>query len=373
MERAPLGSMYEIVYAVLTQRLKALLDDQSPVGGLLSEGILPQAVNFRALNTGVIPPPAHTSNVGTGSMRSTLFSPSPDERIPSPMPLPTGSVPYAVGRDPGVEANKGLLITRIFADVQSHLPLVMFSITGKTNVPMSVGGKSVTRKFSHNGQAVYELGYVSAITAEAIIVTGDETSTANLQMVVESAFSLLRDHIGTGAVTGGRSWQMVLPSRVTPSTISEMDAPWSQGDDKGGKIYTATVGLEDIRFEAYSYIAKNNRPQVVDAPIDTGDTISIKKVGEGSDSAPLQLVIGQKTPVVVTGMSLRMMLSVSQTKRVVDLVFESGRYFLVAKRSGSAALLVYGTGMSSPLGNNVSVAGRADEPLYQRVVTVSAV
>ena len=372
MDRSPLGSMYEIVYAVFTQRLKSLLDPDSPVSNMI-HGIIPQAVNFRALNTNVIPTAAPAnSGVGSMSRMSKIWGTQPDERLPTTLPMENGSIPYNMGQNPALEANKGLLIARIFADLENHLPCVLFNVTSKTNVPMGVGGSSVVKKFLHNGLAVSQLGYTSTLTVEATVVTGGETDTANLQMIVEAAFSVLRDQVSTGAIASGKSWQLTMPTRVTPSTITETDMPWNQGDDKGGKLYIATVGLEDIRFECYQLVARNNRPQITNAPSTGGDVLSITRNGEGP-TGDMNMVLGEKNQLRITGLPLNGYVTVSQTKKVVDLSFEGGRYVLSARRTGSATLLVYATPTALSLGVGAVPGGAASEPIYQREVVVSAV
>lgn len=372
MDRSPLGSMYDIVYAVFTQRLKSLLDPESPVSGMIN-GIIPQAVNFRALNTGIIPvaaPP--NSGVGSMSRMSKIWGTQPDERLPTTLPMENGQIPYNMGQSPALEANKGLLIARVFADLQNHLPCVLFNVTGKTNVPMGIGGSSIVKKFLHNGLAVSQLGYTSTLTIEATVVTGGETDTANLQMIVEAAFGVLRDQIGTGAIANGKSWQLTMPTRVTPSTISETEAPWSQGDDKGSKLYIATVGLEDVRFECYQLVARNNKPLFTSTPSSTGDVLSITRNGEGAQG-DMNMVLGEKSQLRITGLPLNGYVTISQTKKVVDLNFEGGRYILSARRTGRATLLVYATPTALSLGVGAMPAGAATEPIYRREVVVSAV
>lgn len=377
MDRAPLGSMYDIVYAVLTQRMKALLDPDSPVSALLLKGgIIPQAINFRAVNNGVIPNSSPAPNAGTGSMArmSSVFGTQPDERIPTTLPMETGQIPYAPGQSPGLEANKGVVIARLFADIGAHLPVVLFNVTSKTTAPIGIGGSAKTRTFLHKGQTIYELGYQATLSVEVMVAAGDEVAASNLQMIVEAAFGLLRDVVGTGAAVGGKSWQMMMPLRVSPGTINEADAPWSNGDDKGGKIYLTTVGLEDIRFEAFAHVAKNTKPLVGPSPTGGADrTLSVKTEEETSADGPLRLKLGDQSLLRVSGMPTNGHLTISQMKKVVDVVFQGGRYIIVAKKTGTAVLLVYGAPMAVPVGVSANPVGRAGEPLYQREVVVTAV
>ena len=374
MDRAPQGSVNDIVYAVLGRRLRTLLDPDSPVGDLLGKAIIPQAVNFRALNAGTVPrtPPAPNAGTSSGKYHGRVFGTQPDERMPTTLPLPTGSLPYAIGQDPGLAANAGVLIARVFADLQSHIPCVLFNMTAKTPKPMNIGGQALTRKFRHKGKTVSELGYYATISVEATVVTNDETATGNLQAIVEAAYWTLRDHVGTGAVIGGKQWQMTMPVRVSPSTISEVDAPWSGGDDKGGKLYVATVGLEDMSFECYSYVERRT-DAIISSAGAFADTLSVALQGEDDTAGPLRVPLGSRSKVIITGMELSHHVVVDQTKKVVDLSFVNGHYVLTARRKGTAKIRVYDAGMTVALGASAQPAGRVSAPLYTREVVVSAV
>lgn len=383
MENAPMGAMAELVYAVLARRLKMLLDPNSPLGNLLPSTFVHTAVQFRALN------PAALSDINASmgvpnaarepaGYRSKIWGPNPDERLPHTVPLPTESVPYAMGQNAGSLQNAGLLIAKLFADLQSHLPAVLFNITSKTYIPMSVGGSSVSRRFWQDGKVVTELVYRASFIVEAMLVTTDDESAANLQSVVEATFGTLRDHIGTGALVSGRSWQIALPNRLTPSPITEVDAPWASGDDKGAKLYTSTVGLEDMAFECIMYVGKpvNVLPSEDPIAAGLGMTASLSVSGETGDlSKPLKMRLGVPQRLIVTGAPLTADVTVSQSKKVIELrqPSQTGVYEIIPRRTGEAVLRLYDTGMTVQSQLIDTPTSQTGAPLVERKVVVSAV
>ena len=384
MERAPMGAVYEIAYAALARRLKRVLDPTSPAGHLLTHSLVNSAVNFRAINPGFIasavrhPATPPDSGAGAGAYHSKVWGQSPDQRLPTTDPLPVDQVPYAVGQDPNPAQNRGLLIAKLFYDLQHHLPCVLFNVVSKTYVPVGVGGSSVTRRYRDGGLNITELSYKVMLTVEATVVTEDDESTSALQAITEAAFGTLRDQIDNGATIGGRSWQLLLPVRLSPSNINEVDAPWSQGDDKGSKLYTASVSLDDMMFECFSYVAKPVTGQFTDnlEAAGAGLPASIQLPNDPDPTGPMQLRLGMPQRLVVTGSTVMCDLAVSQTKRVVDLrrpYDGRGVYEVIPRRTGEATIYLYDTGSTVPAMTSTPSAGRVGLPLVERKVVVSAV
>lgn len=385
MDAAPMGAMAELVYAVLAQRMKLLLDPSSPLGNLLPSTFVHTAVQFRALN-----PLSLSETVAAGvpaqayepaGYQSKLWGPNKDERLPHTTPMPVEQVPYAMGQNPGSAQNAGLLIAKLFADLQSHIPVVLFNITAKNYLPINVGGSAVSRRFWQNGKVVSELVYRANLTVEAVCVTADDESAANLQSVVEATFGTLRDHVGTGPLISGRSWQISLPNKLTPSAISEVDAPWAAGDDKGAKLYTSTVGLEDMAFECVMYVGK---PVTVllsnpdgDLAIDgAGRPPSFSIPGETGDlTKPLKLKLGVPQRLIVTGAPLTADVAVSQNKKVIEVRHPSstGVYEIIPRRTGEAILRLYDTKMTVTAQLLELPTSQTGAPLVERKVVVSAV
>lgn len=384
MDNAPMGAMSEIVYAALARRMKMLLDPSSPLGSLLPSSFVSTAVQFRALNpsplaeNGRVPAMQSNQAAGINGYQAKLWGPNPEERLPHTTPMPTETVPYAMGQNPGSLPNAGLLIAKLFADLESHLPVVLFNITSKNYVPMNVGGSSTSKRFWQNGKTVTELVYRATLTVEASLVTGDDESASNLQSIVEATFGTLRDHVGTGALISGRSWQLSLPNRLTPSSINEVDAPWSQGDDKGGKLYTSTVGLEDMAFECIMYIGKPNAlllsQDLVEAGALAAPGFSIPGESVNSDS-PIHLKLGIPQKLIVNGAPLTADVAVSQSKKVVELrrPSYSGVWEIVPRRTGEAILRLYDTGMTVSAQLDDKPTARTGAPLFERKVIVTAV
>jgi hypothetical protein len=387
MERAPMGSFYEIVYAALARRMKAVLDQDSPIGALLTQSFVPSAVNFRALNAGFFvgggaPAPLSTPNsgAGSGSYHSRIWGTAPDERIPSTViePSAAAQAPYAVGQSPAT-ANQGLLIAKIFWDLQSHLPTVLLNVTAKNYVPVGVGGSAVSKRFHKNGQTVTELCYRVNFSVDAVIVAEDDEAASNLQAIVEATFGTLRDHVENGAVIQGRTWQLVLPVRLTPSTITEIEAPWANGDDKGSKLYTTSVGLEDMTFECISWVARSVALLTADDLDAAGafDPPSISVYGErGSFEEPIQMRLGVPQRLVVNGAPVTSDLAVSQRTKVLELrkpYQTTGTYEVIPRRIGEAVIYLYDVGMTVPVMSADLPAGRIGAPLVQRKVVVTAV
>lgn len=383
MDNAPLGALYEIVYAVLAQRLKSVLDANSPLSQLLSKTLV-QTVQFRAVNPSYSaqaqaqPVAQGNRGAGSGSYHSKLWGPSPDERLPSTAPADTPELAYAMGQDPGTEPNKGLLISKLFADLKQHLPLVLFNITAKNYIPIGIGGSSVGKRFWQNGKVISEIVYRAQISVEALAITSDDDATSRLQAIVEACFGPLRDQIGTGSSVNGRSWQLTLPTRLTPSGISEVEAPWSMGDDKGAKLYTAVVGLEDMSFECVTYVAK---PVALALSLDpdaggSGQTPSIALASETGDlTQPMRLRLGQPQRLVITGMPVTADLAVSQSKRVIEVrkPNQGGVYEVIPRRTGEAILRVYDTHMTVSAQLPDTPVGKTESPLFERKVIVTAV
>lgn len=382
MERAPLGALYAITYASLASRLRAVTS--GPLAEMLCHSLVHDAINFRALNrqflsSGLaVPTVQPNSGAGSGEYHSKLWGSQKDERIPTPLSLEAESpLAYATGQDSISEQNKGLLIAKLFADLQHHLPCVLFNITSKTYTPIGIGGSAVTKRFFRNNMVISELGYKATLSVEAAIVTADDNSTSSLQAIVEACFGTLRDQIGSGSTISGRSWQLTLPTQLSPSTITETDAPWSQGD-KNGKLYTATVGLDQMMFECVTRVGKPLALLVSDNPVVSADeAASIRLASETSATGDIHLRLGS-TPqrLVLSGMPLTADLFISQTKRVLDVRKPwggSGFYEVIPRRVGEATLVMFDTKMTVPAQQPQTNAGRAEAPLVQRKVVVSAV
>lgn len=380
MERAPLGAMHEITYAALSRRLKDLLSTDLS----LVSSVVHTAVNFRALNPnfgtggGYIPTIPPNYGAGAHAYQSAIFAPNKDERLPSTAPDPTNAHVYAEGQNPNQLQDKGLLIAKLFADLEHHLPVVLFNLTSESQQPFGVGGSAATKRFYRNGQVISELGYRAMLSVEATAVCEDDESAANLQGIIKAAFSVLRDQIGTGATVSGRSWQLTLPTTLSPSPVTELDAPWSQGDDKGGKLYTATVGLENMMFECFTYVGKPVGPLISeDTSYETDGPASITLAsGDTSPSDPMRLRLGVPQRLILANAPVTSDLSVSQLKRVVDIrkpYQGSGVYEIIPRRTGEATLFLYDTPMTVSATTSEKPAGRLGSPLAERKVVVTAV
>lgn len=381
MERAPLGALYAITYASLASRLRAVTE--GPLAEMLCHSLVHDAINFRSLNRrflaggAAVPTVQPNSGAGAGEYHSKLWGTQKDERIPDPQSLEAVSpLAYAVGQDSVSEQNKDLLIAKLFADLQHHLPCVLFNATSKTYTPIGIGGSSVTKRLFRDNMVVSELGYKATLSVEAAIVTGDDNSTSSLQAIVEACFGTLRDQIGSGPVIGGRSWQLTLPTQLSPSTITETDAPWSQGD-KNGKIYTATVSLDQMMFECITRVGKPLALLMSENPVASDTAASIRLASETSATGDMLLRLGAPPQrLVLSGMPLTADIFVSQSKHVLDLRKPwggSGFYEVIPRRVGEATLVVFDTNMTVPAQQAVTNAGRAEAPLVQRKVIVSAV
>ena len=387
MEAAPLGWLYDITYAVLARRLKKLLNPDSPVYQILSKNLVNTAINFRALNPNYANTPIRSPalvgdhGAGSGAYASAVWTQNQNQVMPATSPLPTTDAAYAVGQDPQGEANKGLLIAKLFWDLQNHLPCVLFNVVSKTYVPVGVGGSAVSKRFFHEGKVVTELAYKATLTVEATVVAGDEPAAASLQAIVEAAFGPLRDHVDFGAAISGRLWQLMLPVRLTPSNLNETDAPWAQGDDKGSKLYTTTIGLEDIMFECISYVGRPLSLMTTSDPEGAqaagGDTPGIRLPNEtGSPTEPMMLKLGVPSRLIVTGAPMQSEITVNQKKRVIEIrrpYQGSGLYEVVPKRTGEATIFLFDTGMSVSTQTSEATTARTGAPLVQRKVVVTAV
>jgi len=383
IDRAPIGALYELVYAALAQRLRSVLNQDIAFGSTLIDSMVHTAVNFRSLNPnfftggGRVPTIPPNSGAGAGDYHSSIWGVNKDERLPQTLPQGTTDAAYAPGQDPTPKQNKGLLVAKLFADLESHIPLVLFNITSKTYVPTGIGGSAATKRFYKDGYVVSELGYKVVLSVEATAVTEDDESASNLQAIVEATFGTLRDQVGTGSAVMGSSWQLTLPTQLSPSPITETEAPWSQGDDKGGKLYVATVGLENMMFEAITYAAKPIAANLVAPPAEASgvSTISLA-VGDTDPSGPIRLQLGKPQRLVLSNTPLTSDLTVSQSKRVVDLrkPFQgSGAYEIIPRRTGEATLVLYDTGMTISATSAETGSSRVGEPLAQRKVVVTAV
>jgi hypothetical protein len=384
MEAAPVGAMHEIVYAVLAKRLKRLLTADSPLQALLAQNLVHTAINFRALNPGFFASPGgHTPttppNTGAqpGDYHSKIWGPTHDERIPHTDPAPTASVPYSIPQDPQNEQNKGLLIAKLFADLQHHIPLVLFNISDEDYIATGVGGDAVVRKAYRNGMALTTLGYMRGLTVEATIVAGDQTAASELKAIVESCFGLLRDQVDSGASVVGRSWALNLPTSLGLSQIQEVDAPWSMGDDKGAKIYTSVITLNNLVFECYATIGREVS-LAVSFPVDDVPAISLDQ--DSDPTKPIQLKLGVPVRLRASGMPITAQVMVSQTKRVIEvqnpLVSGTGYFEVIPRRVGEADILLVDTGSSAPLGIGTAGAsgrGVTSGALTTRHVVVTAV
>lgn len=379
MDNAPMGAMHDLVYSVLAKRMKLLLDPSSPLGQILPKSFVASAIEFRAFNPGAIEaprPPLPTNPMGgSGNYQSRIFGPNHDDRLPHTAPMPVASVPPAMGQNPGAASNKGLMIAKLFADLESHIPAVLFNITSKSYVPISIGGASTGRRFWKDGNVVTELVYRTVLSVEALLIAGDDQAASDLQSIVEATFGTLRDHVGGGAVINGRSWQLTLPMRLSPSNITEVDAPWSGGDDKGAKLYTSTVGLEDMMFEAIMYVQKPVTVEFSDYK-GTDDNLSISVPGEtGSLTEPLKLRLGVPQKLIVSGSTMTCGVFVSQSKKVIELrqPTNGGTYEVVPRRTGEAVIRVFDTGTVVSSQSGDIPMGRLGAPLVERKVIVTAV
>jgi len=385
MDNAPLGAMHELVYAALAQRLRTILDPNSSVGGLITN-LVHTAVNFRSLNHnfaaggGHVPTVPPNAGAGAGSYHSSIWSPSPDERLPATAPMANPAAAYAAGQNPANLHNKGLLIAKLFADLQHHLPLVLFNMTSETPQALGVGGSAVSRRFFKNGAVVSELGYRAMISVEATAVTQDDESASNLQGIIKAAFSTLRDQVGTGSTISGRSWQLTMPTQISPSSITELDAPWSQGDDKGSKLYSATVGLESMMFECIVYVQRPVNLLITnDLSFEVGTgvpSIYLAASGETDPEEPLILRLGHSQRLVVANASVTTDLVASQSKRVIELrkpYQGSGFYEIIPRRTGEANLFLYETHMTVSATTSERPSARVGDPLVKRKVVVTAV
>lgn len=381
MERAPLGAMLDIVYASLTRRVKDLLTPEHPMHEVLCHGLVATAVNFKVINPGYAQAPKRNpvatgdQGAGHGSYHSTLWGPNKDERLPHTLPQPTAEQPFSAGMQPQIEANKGLQVAKLFHDLQHHIPCVLFNVVNVENTPLGVGGSAVTRKIRVDGKTVTEVGYRSSLTVEASVVTEDDNSTSNLQAIISACFGMLRDQMKGGALITGKSWQLSLSGRIMPSAITDVEAPWSQGDSKM-KLYTCTVGLEDIAFECFTWIGKPVDLQLTGDPSDAGEVLAISVAGETSSDGPIEVKLGQTSRLILSGMSLTDEVVVSQAKKIVELRKPhqgSGYYEIVGRRVGEASLVVYDSGSVSNVMSPTTPLGWTSGPLVQRKVVVSPV
>lgn len=387
MEQAPVGALYELTYAVLSKRLRDILTPGNQIDGWLIGELVHTAINFRSLNPnfftggGRVPTVPPNSGAGSGEYHANLWGTNKDERLPSTQPLENADYPYAHGQDPTPKQDKGLLVAKLFADLQHHLPTVLFNVTDKQYVPIGIGGSAASKRFYRDGKVVTELAYKATISVEATVVTEDDEATSNLQAIVEAAFGTLRDQIGTGASITGKSFQLWLPTKVMPSPVTELEAPWSQGDDKGAKLYLATVGLQDMMFEAFTYVARPVTALLSDNIGDPGNQGQARvslAVGDDDPEGPIRLTLGKPQRLTLSNAPVTSDLVVNQTtsgKRVVELKRPyqgSGVYEIIPRRTGEATLVLYDTGMVVPIMSADTPSTRVGSPLVQRKVVVTA-
>ena len=383
MEEAPMGAVYEITYAVLAKRLRDVLNPSNQTNNPLIDSLVHTAINFRSLNPnfftggGRVPTIPPNSGAGAGAYHSSIWGVNKDERLPQTLPQENVDHSYAPSQDPTPIQSKGLLIAKLFADLEHHLPLVLFNVTAKQYVPMGIGGTSDTKRFFKDNKVVTELGYKVILSVEATAVTEDDESTSNLQGIIEAVFGTLRNHVGSGAAIAGKSWQLMMPTQVSPGTITDTDAPWSQGDDKGGKLYLAKVGLENIMFEAYSYIARPVTALFTDGPESFSEVPTIAlAVGDTDPDGPIRLKLGQKQRLVISNSPITSDIAISQSKKVVEIKRPwqgHGTYEIIPRRTGEATLVLYDTGMTVSVTGDSQTSARVGQPLAQRTVVVTAV
>ena len=379
MDRAPVGALYDIVYASLANRLRTLLDQQ---GDSLLGSAVHTAINFRSLNPNFYaggnrhPTTPANAGAGVGSYHSSVWGNNKDERLPQTLPRETAAQSYASGQDPTPKQNAGVLVAKLFQDLESHLPLVLFNVASKEYVPVGIGGSSTSRRFYKDGKVVTETAYKRNLTVDASVFTADESSTAQFQAIVESAFDTLRDHVGSGSVITGSSWQLTMPTTLDTSTISDFDPPWAGGDEKGAKLYTANVTLNNMSFEAINYIGKAITAQMstdVITPVETSIAI---QGGSTDASEPIELVLGKTQRLIVNGAPLDADILVSQGHSIIEIRKPNrgaGFFEIIPRRTGEATLTLYSTGMVIDISSPSVPAGRVGEPLLQRKVVVSAV
>jgi hypothetical protein len=374
MDAAPLGFMYDLVYAALGRRLKSALSKDSKLAKLMEGTFINVAVNFRALNpdfgnTRQQPPPP------TATPKSAVWGPNKDERLPHTAALPITQGPSVAM--PGSDYTTSVLIAKLFHDLRAHIPLVLFNVSSKVINPTALGGGGANKRFfDSDGNVVTQYVYSSKLTVEVIAITYDDTSTGNLLTCIEACFGTFRDAIDNGAYVQGKSWNMVLPIRYSVSGITDTEAPWSSGDSKDGKIYTATVTLEDILFECVAHATQPLDMRIASLPSDATTVIRLpSESAAGTDPISLRLNAGP-TRLVVGPLPLNSAVLLDNPgKRVADLIqpmsSSSGLFEILPRRVGECEIKVVRT--SSPVSLDVPTAGGIDhvEIIARRRVSVT--
>ncbi len=379
MNQAPMGSVYEITYAVLSNRMRQLLTEGKGLN--LAKSFVYDALNFRSLNANFYqggdrhPTVASNAGAGAGQYASKLWGNNHDERLPQTLPKGTSVHTYGTGQDPTPLQNKGTLIAKLYQDLESHLPLVLFNVTSKETPPIGIGGASNSRSFYKDGTTVTEIAYKADLEVEVLVFTEDDHSTSHLQALVETAFGMLRDHIGSGSEITGPSWSLTMPTKLVPSPISSFDAPWANGDEKGSKLYSATINLSGLKFEAFTYVGKRVKLRLSEGGAGS-EELSMSVPGQDDPTQPIRMVIGQPQRLTISGAPLDADVLVSDGHRVLKLrkpYTGTGFYELLPRRTGEATLKLYPTGMILDITDSTLPSGRAQEPLLTRKVVVSAV
>jgi hypothetical protein len=371
MEAQPLGAMHQIIYASLSSKLKSILTPSNPLFDLFSSTFVNTAINFRALNPQMNYPERVPALPPSSAQQTQVWGMPHDPRLPNSLPEGVANVSFAPGQNPQTEQNQGLLVAKLFSDLQSHIPLVLMNISERRVAPQSIGGGAITGRKFKDGKAVTELSYVCFVSVTMTAVTGDDQATNELQSIIESCFSTLRD--STGSMVYGRKWQLTMPTSVATETITEVDMPGSGGQTKNNKLYVGTVTLQNLLFDCVSYIERPAQLEVSANPVG-GYTPNIQLVGESSSTGPMQMLLGKPQQLVVGGLKMSETLVVSQTKGVIELQKTLGGFWrILPKRTGEATICVYDTGSYLPVNFTGMPPGAAEAATYTRKVVVTAV
>lgn len=364
MERNPIGFVNDIVYAALAKRLRDAMDPMSAIGLAI-----PSVVNFRAFTQGGRQP---ATAAGVSPRRAGLWGEHHDERLPFMPPAEVPLSPGIAGEDNGA-ANQGLVVAHLFTDLQAHVPLVLFNISSRQNVAANVGGDMFQHEERRGNVMVSTYGQTLMLTVEALVVAADDSSAGQLLACVDACFSLFRHQIGTGHTIAGPSWRLHMPTMVATSSIDKQEAPWANGDDKGGDIYTSVATLENVLFEgfvSYEQAIDFSLPSFSDEP--AGDpSISVNN----DQTEDIVMRLGETRRVTVNNAPVASELLVSQKKRIIDLKPPGAipSYMITARRTGEAVLALWAT--SGPTlvtdGPTNEIIGNA--PLTQRRIIVTAV
>lgn len=385
MERTPIVHQYDIVYAVLSRRLKKALTEGNPLSSVLQHSFANVALNFRAIN------PSFLGKVETarksvdatskthGAMHSLVYGRNPMRPVQT-TPSALMTAPPTVGEEIAgdMELSRGTLVAKLFQNLRHHIPLVLINIASKDPVPMNIGGAAHGRMFRlPNGDPAKELVYSANINVEILVATYDDTSTSNLQTIVEMVFSTLRDEIDDGPIAVGRQWRLTMPTRLTTSGVTEVEPMWG-GGDKESKLYTATVSCEQMNFEGVGWIKYSPLEEDFD-PI--GDaTPSIRLASEPPTTThdeEMEIGLsGGARELIITSLPITASVTLDgpATRRVADLLHPSetgGRWKIIPRRTGVAELRVISTRGYVPV-DGTAASGRAATILAKRTVRVTA-